>query len=72
MMSAPNTVSGPCLARTSSQNRIVSVAQVAPLHALEDQVIAGLERQMQMRHQARSSVANRVHQIVIRFDGIDR
>ena len=28
------------------------VAGVPPLHALEDEIVAGLKRQMQMRHQA--------------------
>ena len=30
-------------------------ARMPPLHALEDHVVAGLQRQMQMRHQPRLS-----------------
>ena len=70
MMSAPNTTSGRSR-RTSAQKRDRVGAQVAPLHALEDQVVAGLQRQMQMRHQARL-VGERVEQVAIGLDRIDR
>ena len=52
MMSAPNTTSGRSR-RTCSQNAIASRARMPPLHALEDEIVAGLQRQMQMRHQPR-------------------
>ena len=62
--SAPNTMSGRSR-RTSAQNADRVGAQVPPLHALQDHVVAGLQRQMQMRHQprllgdARASAARR-------------
>ena len=46
-------------------------ARMPPLHALEDQVVAGLQRQMQMRHQPRL-VGERVEQIAVGLDRIDR
>ena len=46
-------------------------AQVPPLHALEDEIVARLQRQMQMRHQPRF-VGERVEQIAIGLDRIDR
>ena len=57
MMSAPNTTSGRSR-RTVSQNAIASAREMAPLHALEDEVVAGLQRQMQMRHQPRRRCAS--------------
>jgi hypothetical protein len=39
--------------RASSQKRDGVVAQVTALHPLQDQVVAMLQRQVQMRHQAR-------------------
>ena len=50
MMSAPNTMSGRSR-RTCVAERDRVGAQMPALHALEDQVVAGLQRQMQMRHQ---------------------
>ena len=46
-------------------------ARVAALHALEDHVVAGLQRQMQMRHQP-GVVGQRVEQIGVGLDRIDR
>ena len=46
-------------------------AQMAPLHALEDEIVAGLQRQMQMRHQPRV-VGERVEQVTVGLDRIDR
>jgi drug/metabolite transporter (DMT)-like permease len=42
---------GPQRARLAEADRVV--AQVPPLHPLQDQVVAVLQRQVQMRHQAR-------------------
>ena len=53
----------------TERNRIG--AQVTALHAFEDEIVARLQRQMQMRHQPRL-VAERVKQVAIGFDGIDR
>ena len=50
--SAPNTMSGRSR-RASSQKRDRIGARMPALHALEDHVVAGLQRQMQVRHQAR-------------------
>ena len=46
-------------------------AKMPALHALEDHVVAGLQRQMQMRHQPRLG-RKRIEQVVVGFDGIDR
>ena len=46
-------------------------AEMPALHALEDHVVAGLHRQMQVRHQARL-VGDRRHQVRIRLDLVDR
>ena len=46
-------------------------AQVPPLHALEDEIVAGLQRQMQMRHQPRV-VGEGVEQVAVGLDRIDR
>ncbi len=70
MMSAPNTMSGRSR-RTCSVNAIASRARVAALHALEDQVVAVLEREMQMRHQPRL-VRDRVEQVGVGLDRVDR
>ena len=43
---------------------------MSPLHALEDNVIAGLQRQMQMRHQPRT-IGERIEQISIDFHGVN-
>ena len=42
-------------------------AQMAALHALEDEIVAGLQRQVQMRHQPRL-VGERVDQVTVGFD----
>ena len=46
-------------------------ARMPALHALEDQVVAGLQRQMQMRHQPRL-IGERVEQVGVGLDRIDR
>ena len=46
-------------------------ARMPPLHALQDHVVAGLQREMQMRHQP-LLLAERAHQLVVGLDGIDR
>ena len=51
MISAPNTMSGRMPAQQPAERDRV-LAGVPPLHALEDEIVAGLQRQMQMRHQA--------------------
>ena len=58
-------------ARTSSQNAIASRARMPALHALEDEVVARLQRQMQMRHQP-LFLGERVEQIAVGLDRIDR
>ncbi len=70
MMSAPNTTSGR-RRRTRIAERDGIGARMPPLHALEDQIVARLQRQMQMRHQPRL-VGQRVEQIGVGFHGIDR
>ncbi len=47
------------------------LTRMPPLHALENEIVAGLQRQMQMRHQPRL-VGQRVEQIVVGFDRVDR
>ena len=47
------------------------VTAVAALHALEDEVVAGLKGEMQMRHQARLG-RQQVSQGVVDLDGVDR
>ncbi len=39
--------------RTSSQKRMASSRTMAALHALQDQIVAGLHREVKMRHQTR-------------------
>jgi len=46
MMSAPSAISGRSR-RTCAQNSMASLAQMPPLHPLQDQIVAGLQRQMQ-------------------------
>ena len=46
-------------------------AAVAPLHALQDQIVARLQRQMQMRHQP-GLVAERVPEIAVDLARIER
>ena len=52
MMSAPRTISGRA-ARTALAEGDGVVAEVPPLHPLQDQVVARLQRQVQVRHQPR-------------------
>ena len=70
MRSAPNTMSG-----RSRRDRVAERDRVGPrmpaLHALEDQIVAGLQRQMQMRHQP-AFAGKGVDQIAIGLDRIDR
>src|SRR5690606_39325396 len=47
------------------------VAQMAALHALQDHVVAGLQGQVQMRHQP-AFARDRFHQLPVGLDGIDR
>jgi hypothetical protein len=42
-----------------------------PLHPLQNHVVAGLQRQMQMRHQP-LVIRDDVEQITVGLDGIDR
>ena len=44
---------------------------MAPLHALQDQIVAGLEREMQMRHQP-LLLGERREQRLVDLDRIDR
>ena len=70
MMSAPNTMSGRRRrALVAEANGIGS--KMAAFHALQDQIIAMLERQMHMRHQP-FLLGNGSHQIDIGLDGVDR
>ena len=66
MMSAPNTISGRA-ARTSCAEGDRVVAEVPPLHPLQDHVVAGLQRQVQMRHQPRLA-GDRLDQPRVRLD----
>ena len=70
MMSAPNTTSGPQPAHLLAERDRIG-ARMAALHALEDHVVAGLQRQMQMRHQPRL-VGERIEQIGVGLDRVDR
>ncbi len=69
MMSAPKTMSGRSCPRFRAEADGV-VAQMPALHALQNHVVAGLKRQMQMRHQPALG-RDRFHQIGIGLDGID-
>ncbi len=46
------------------------VAQVAALHALQHHVVAGLEREVEVRHQARLA-GDEVQQFVVHLDAVD-
>ena len=46
-------------------------AQVPPLHALEDEIVARLQRQMQVRHQPRV-IGEGIEQVAVGLDRIDR
>ena len=69
MMSAPKVMSGR-KRRASSAEADRVVAQVAAFHPLEDQVVAMLQRQVQMRHQARFG-GDGLHQVLVHLDRID-
>ena len=47
------------------------LARMPALHPLQNEIITGLQRQMQMRHQP-FIVRNDVEQIAVGLDGIDR
>ena len=68
IISAPNTTSGR-RRRTFGAERDRVGARVPPLHALEDEIVAGLQRQMQMRHQP-LVIGERIEQIVVGLDRI--
>jgi hypothetical protein len=51
MMSAPNAMSGRSGAEARAEAFDRVGARMPALHALQDHVVAGLKRQMQMRHQ---------------------
>ena len=70
MISAPSVMSGRSR-RTWAQNSIASCARMPALHPLQNHVVAGLQRQMQMRHQP-LVIGDDVEQIAIGLDGIDR
>ncbi len=45
-------------------------AEVPPLHPLQDHVVAGLQRQVEMRHQP-LFLGDRPHQVVVGLDAVD-
>ena len=45
--------------------------QMPPLHALEDEIVARLQREMQVRHEPRL-VGDRIEKIAVGLDGVDR
>ena len=47
------------------------IAQVAAFHALQNHIVAMLQRQVQMRHQARFG-GDGLHQVFVHFDRVDR
>ena len=68
--SAPIVASGRALLiRSTSAHRVG--AAVAALHALEDHVVAGLQRQMEMRHQPRLA-GDQLEQGVVDLDAVER
>ena len=70
MMSAPNDDVGPQAAHLLAERDRVG-ARMPALHALQDQVVAGLQRQMQMRHQPRLA-GDGIEQIGVGLDRVDR
>ena len=70
MRSAPNTTSGRSR-RTVSVNADRIAARMAPLHALQDHVVARLQRQMEVRHEP-LLLGDRADQRVVGLDRIDR
>ena len=70
MRSAPNTMSGR-RRRTSSQKLDRVGARMAALHALQREIVAGLERKMEMRHQP-LLLGDRREQRGVDLDRIDR
>ena len=69
-MSAPKTTSGRARPHRLAEGDGV-VAQVAALHPLQDQVVAGLQRQVQVRHQPRLA-GDRLDQPRVGLDLVDR
>ncbi len=65
MMSAPNTTSGR-KRRTSRQNMMASLRVCRRFMRFEDHVVAGLQGQVQMRHQTLFA-GERVEQIAVGF-----
>ena len=61
---------GPQRAAAAAQKREASACGVAALHALEDQVVAGLQREMQVRHQPRL-LGEGVDQVRVDLDAVD-
>ena len=70
MMSAPNTMSGPRRPHRLAEGDGV-VAEVAALHPLQDHVVAGLQRQVQVRHQPRLA-GDRLDEPRVGLDRVDR
>ena len=58
-------------ARARAMTASASAREMPALHALQDQVVAGLQRQMQMRHQPRL-LGDQPPQIVVDRGGIER
>ena len=67
--SAPNAMSGRSPAKGAQADHVG--APVAALHALQDQVVARLDAEVQMRHQARL-VGDQIDQIGVDLGRIDR
>jgi len=70
MISAPKATSGRSR-RTESQNAIASWRVCRRFMRLRMKIVAGLQRQMQMRHQPRL-VGQRVEQIAVGLDRVNR
>ena len=68
--SAPNAMSGRSARKPRAQADHVG-ATVAALHALQDQIVAGLHAEVQMRHQARLA-RDQIDQIGVDLGRIDR
>ena len=69
--SAPNTISGPRARAPRRRSAMASSRQVAALHPLQDHVVAGLQRQVQVRHQPRLA-GDRLDQPRVGLDRVDR
>ena len=67
--SAPIVASGRALRdRVDRRDRLR--AAMAPLHPLQDQIVAGLQRQMEMRHQPRLA-GDQFHQRIVDLDAVE-